>query len=281
MSSSSSCRPTPARSPRSGTSRRRWSACRRRPTASTSARWTRPSTGCSSEGRRVRLLYVVPNFQNPTGLLIGREKRRALLEWAERRDLLIVEDDPYRELYFEDSADGGGRPADQGRRRRRAGGVSEQLLEDARARISASRGSTRRPPLAAKLEMAKQAADLLHRRLRSAHRLRSMPAGRPRSPAADAARALSAASATSWWRRCKKELGSQVTLADAARRVLPVGDAARDRSTATRWCRARCEHGVIYVAGDAFFVDSQPRARARTSCVCRSPRRRRRASRKA
>ena len=29
---------------------------------------------------------------------------RALLEWAERRDVLIVEDDPYRELYFEDSA---------------------------------------------------------------------------------------------------------------------------------------------------------------------------------
>ena len=28
----------------------------------------------------------------------------ALLEWAERRDVLIVEDDPYRDLYFEDSA---------------------------------------------------------------------------------------------------------------------------------------------------------------------------------
>ena len=56
------------------------------------------------DGRRVRLLYVVPNFQNPTGLLIGLEKRRRLLDWAERRNLLIVEDDPYRELYFEDSA---------------------------------------------------------------------------------------------------------------------------------------------------------------------------------
>jgi len=55
------------------------------------------------DGRRVKFLYVVPNFQNPTGLLIGLEKRRRLLEWAERRDVLIVEDDPYRELYFEDS----------------------------------------------------------------------------------------------------------------------------------------------------------------------------------
>ena len=56
------------------------------------------------EGRRIKFLYVVPNFQTPTGLLIGLAKRQRLLEWAERREVLIVEDDPYRELYFEDSA---------------------------------------------------------------------------------------------------------------------------------------------------------------------------------
>ena len=55
-------------------------------------------------GRRVNLLYLVPNFQNPTGLLIGLDKRRQLLEWAERRDVLIVEDDPYGVLYFDDVA---------------------------------------------------------------------------------------------------------------------------------------------------------------------------------
>ena len=55
-------------------------------------------------GRRVNLLYLVPNFQNPTGLLLGLEKRQRLVEWAERRDLLIVEDDPYGSLYFEDVA---------------------------------------------------------------------------------------------------------------------------------------------------------------------------------
>jgi 2-aminoadipate transaminase len=55
-------------------------------------------------GRRVNLLYLVPNFQNPTGLLIGLEKRRQLLEWAERRNVLIIEDDPYGVLYFDDVA---------------------------------------------------------------------------------------------------------------------------------------------------------------------------------
>ena len=38
------------------------------------ARAGRPGAACSC-------LYVVPNFQNPTGLLIGQAKRRRLLEW--------------------------------------------------------------------------------------------------------------------------------------------------------------------------------------------------------
>ena len=58
-------------------------------------------------GKTVKLLYVIPNFQNPTGLLLGLEKRRRLLEWAERRDVLIVEDDPYGSLYFEGAASAG------------------------------------------------------------------------------------------------------------------------------------------------------------------------------
>jgi 2-aminoadipate transaminase len=55
-------------------------------------------------GRRVNYLYLVPNFQNPTGLLISLDKRRQLLEWAERRNVLIIEDDPYGVLYFDDVA---------------------------------------------------------------------------------------------------------------------------------------------------------------------------------
>lgn len=55
-------------------------------------------------GHRVNLLYLVPNFQNPTGLLLSQQKRQRLLEWAERRDVLIIEDDPYGALYFDDVA---------------------------------------------------------------------------------------------------------------------------------------------------------------------------------
>ena len=55
-------------------------------------------------GKSVKLLYLVPNFQNPTGSLLSLAKRPRVLEWAERRDVLIVEDDPYGLLYFEDVA---------------------------------------------------------------------------------------------------------------------------------------------------------------------------------
>src|SRR5262245_21457848 len=59
-----------------------------------------------ASGRRVALLYVVPNFQNPTGLLMSLKRRTQLLEWARHRDIPIVEDDPYGVLYFDDVATG-------------------------------------------------------------------------------------------------------------------------------------------------------------------------------
>jgi 2-aminoadipate transaminase len=64
----------------------------------------RLATRLRADGRRVRFLYLVPNFQNPTGLLLGRDKRSRVLEMAARHDLLIVEDDPYGDLYFADAA---------------------------------------------------------------------------------------------------------------------------------------------------------------------------------
>ena len=54
-----------------------------------------------AEGRVPRLLYTIPNFQNPSGATLGLEKRTALIELAERYGILILEDDPYGALRFE------------------------------------------------------------------------------------------------------------------------------------------------------------------------------------
>ena len=56
---------------------------------------------CAREGRPPKFLYVVPSFQNPSGISHSLARRRALLDAARALDLLIVEDDPYGDLYFE------------------------------------------------------------------------------------------------------------------------------------------------------------------------------------
>ncbi|MDX7898452.1 MULTISPECIES: aminotransferase-like domain-containing protein [Aeromonas] len=53
------------------------------------------------QGSSARLLYGVPNFQNPSGVSYSRANREALAERLVRHDLLMVEDDPYGELRFE------------------------------------------------------------------------------------------------------------------------------------------------------------------------------------
>jgi 2-aminoadipate transaminase len=47
-----------------------------------------------------RLVYVVPNFQNPTGITLTEERRRVLVEKAQTHSLPIVEDNPYGELRY-------------------------------------------------------------------------------------------------------------------------------------------------------------------------------------
>ena len=53
---------------------------------------------------RVKLIYVVPDFQNPSGITLGLKRRHQLIELAEKYDLIIIEDSPYRQLRFEGDA---------------------------------------------------------------------------------------------------------------------------------------------------------------------------------
>ncbi|MGH3443332.1 MAG: PLP-dependent aminotransferase family protein [Nitriliruptorales bacterium] len=53
------------------------------------------------EGRRAKLLYTVPNHQNPAGVSLSVARREAIADIVTRRDLLVVEDNPYGLLDFE------------------------------------------------------------------------------------------------------------------------------------------------------------------------------------
>jgi 2-aminoadipate transaminase len=214
------------------------------------------------QGRRVRFLYVVPNFQNPTGLLIGLRKRRQLLEWAASRDVLIVEDDPYRELYFEDcttEADVRPMKADD---------------DDGRVIYLSSFSKTLAPgfrvawidapaPLAVKLEMAKQAADLCtgvfdQRIVYEAARRGILDRQLPllRRHYAEKRDVMVAA--------LKAQLGNDISGPDPRggfflwATLPPAIDADHllDRAV---------QHGVVYVAGSAFFVNGAGRNLIRLS----------------
>ena len=54
-----------------------------------------------AEGRKIKFLYMIPDFQNPSGESLTLEEREMLTELARTHGFLIVEDSPYRELRYE------------------------------------------------------------------------------------------------------------------------------------------------------------------------------------
>jgi 2-aminoadipate transaminase len=201
--------------------------------------------------RRVRLLYVVPNFQNPTGLLIGLEKRKALLDWAERRDVMIVEDDPYRDLYFEDSAtESDVRPMRADDRHGRVvylSSFSKTLAPGFRvAWIEAPQA------LAAKFELAKQAGDLCsgafdQRVVYEACRRGILDRQLPRL------RAVYQRKRDTMIEALEGAFAGEVTW-PAPRGGFFLWATLPPGIDADAMIPHAIEHGVVYVAGDAFFV---------------------------
>lgn len=115
--------------------------------------------GLKATGQRSKFIYVTPNFQNPAGLLMSRARRLALLEFARRHDLVILEDDPYGSIYFEDTTTAADtRPIkadDTDGRVVYLGSFSKVLVPGLRvAWMLAPRA------IADKVELAKQAADI-------------------------------------------------------------------------------------------------------------------------
>ncbi|HEY4153721.1 MAG TPA: PLP-dependent aminotransferase family protein [Pseudolysinimonas sp.] len=53
------------------------------------------------QGRRIKFLYTIPSFQNPMGVTLSWERRMEVLEIARQNDILVVEDNPYGLLYFD------------------------------------------------------------------------------------------------------------------------------------------------------------------------------------
>ncbi|MCF8332398.1 MAG: PLP-dependent aminotransferase family protein, partial [Bacteroidales bacterium] len=53
------------------------------------------------QGKKPKFIYIIPDFQNPAGITMPKERRIEILEIAKKYDILIIEDSPYREIRFE------------------------------------------------------------------------------------------------------------------------------------------------------------------------------------
>jgi len=106
--------------------------------------------------KRIKLLYTIPNFQNPSGRLMSQPRRDRVLEIARRHDFLIIEDDPYGELVYVADADTTPmKPRDADGRVLYLGTFSKVLAPGVRCGwIVAPK------PLIDRIEIAKRAADL-------------------------------------------------------------------------------------------------------------------------
>ncbi len=57
-----------------------------------------------ANGQKPKFIYLIPDFQNPTGITYPEERRQEIINIADKYDLFIIEDCPYRELRFEGKA---------------------------------------------------------------------------------------------------------------------------------------------------------------------------------
>jgi 2-aminoadipate transaminase len=107
------------------------------------------------EGRTPKFIYTVPSFQNPAGVTMALDRRRALVRLAKQRELLVLEDNPYGLLRYEGDALPTLYALDGGEYVIYLGTFSKILSPGLRLGWTAAP-----PPVLDKLNLAKQAADL-------------------------------------------------------------------------------------------------------------------------
>jgi DNA-binding transcriptional MocR family regulator len=58
-------------------------------------------TRLKAQGRKIKFLYLVPNFANPSGVTLAAKRRAKILDLCRKNGILVLEDNPYGLLYFD------------------------------------------------------------------------------------------------------------------------------------------------------------------------------------
>ena len=207
----------------------------------------------AAQRNRPKLLYIIPNFQNPSGRLMSPRRRDVVLELARRYDFLVIEDDPYGELVYTDRADTTPiKSRDLEGRVLYLGTFSKVVAPGVRC------GWVIAPkPLLEKIEIAKQAADLCSGMLDQAIIDEFCAAGE--LPAQiEKVRAFYRERRGVMLNALEKDFGGRAVWTPAEGGLFTFVTLVEEIDTATRVERA-VAGGVAYVPGAPFFVDGSGR----------------------
>ena len=83
------------------------------------------------ENPDARMIYTIPDFQNPTGKTMPDDRRKRVAELAAEYKIPVIEDNPYGELIFEGKV----HDCDKELRQRRLGCIPRNILKDLRTRL--------------------------------------------------------------------------------------------------------------------------------------------------
>ena len=198
-------------------------------------------------GRRVKCIYTIPNFQNPSGVTLAAERRSELVEIADEYDLLIIEDDAYFDLYFTTGERLTPLAALRPERVAYLGTFSKVLAPGLRTAY------LRAPEaISAKVELAKEGADLSSSVLDQAIVMEAIRSGLIENRLPELRRFYEV--------RCRAMIDALRAHAKGARWNEPVGGffvlmQLAPEVDAAKLLPEAIENGVAYVPGQPFFVD--------------------------
>jgi DNA-binding transcriptional MocR family regulator len=213
--------------------------------------------------QRIKGVYVVPNFGNPSGITLSAARRELLVKLAAEHNFLIIEDDPYGELRFTEE------------RHPTLHQVSQQVLGNTDHIIYTSTfskilapglrlGWAILPPfLLHKVAIIKQAADLHASALSQS--IVECYLGLDRLPAQiDKIRAAYKQKGEILAGLVEQELGDYITF-DKPKGGMFLWARFRQPFNATEWLNTTLQQGVVFVPGEYFFSDNPDRSTFRLS----------------
>lgn len=202
---------------------------------------------------RPKILYVIPNFQNPSGRLMTQERRARVLEIAREFDFVVIEDDPYGELVYVDGADTTPIKAhDTDGRVIYLGSFSKVLAPGLRCGFIAAPS-----PLSARIEVGKQAADLCSGMLDQSI-VDEFCAGGALRPQIEKVRAFYRGKRATLLSALQEHFAGRATWTDAAGGLFAFVTMNDPIDTASYIERA-VANGVVFIPGAPFFVDGSGR----------------------